>query len=472
MSSGITFSGLATGMNTASIISQLMALERQPETLLQAQQQTNTSKINEYQKIEDALNNLQTVVQGFNTPSTFSSLKSTVTDSSVLTATASSAATPGIHTVKVVSLATSMRQVSAGVASDTAPGFGTGSFTIDGGNPITIGAGQNSLQGIAAAINASGANVTASIINDGANYRLVISGKDTQNHTIDFSGLGAGPALLGPMEADGVTPEPTYQSAASAHLVVDGIDMFKTSNTVTDAIQGVTLNLLTDGSTTNVAVATDTDSITQKINNFVSAYNKVTSLVNSESAYNPSTKTAGILSGDATVQTIQQQLQSLLFGSVPGTNGGINSLASLGINSDSKTGTLSVDSTKLSDALSNHYSDVVNYFTHNGDSIATLATNQYGIAQRFNLVIDSMVHPYIADGDPNNGSIEVRKKGLTLTNADIDQQISDMEDRISQMQTNLQKQFAAMESMVSNLQAQGNTLLSYLGSSSSSSKSN
>lgn len=478
--SSITFSGLATGLDTASIISKLMAVERQPETLLQAQQQNNTNDISEFQKIEDALTNLQTVAQGFNTSSTFSAVKSSVADSSVLTATATSSATPGTHSVQVVSLAQNQRQVSTGVASDTSLIFSTGSFTIDDGagttTTVNVAEGQNSLQGMVAAINASGANVSASIINDGSGtpYRLVVTGNDTKNYTLNFGGLTTAPAggtgalvptLLG-------AGDPTYQAGANAQLVVDGVTMTKTSNTVTDAIQGITLNLQTGGGvTTNVTVSTDTDSVTQKINNFVTAYNSVITLVNSESAYDPKTNKAGVLSGDATVQSIQSQLQSLLTTSVPGTSGTFNTLADLGINSDAHTGTLSVDSTKLSAALANHYNDVVDYFTHNGNSVATLPTNQYGIAQQFNVIIDTMVHPYIADGDPKNGLIENVKKSLTNTNSSIDQQISDMEDRISQMQTNMQNQFAAMELMVSNLQSQGNSLLAYLGSTSSSTKS-
>lgn len=463
--SSISFGGLATGIDTKSIISQLMSLERAPEQLLQAQQQTNSKKISEFQKIEDALSSLQDIVQGFNTPLTFKAVQSSVGDSSVLGATATSSAIPGTHSVQVVALAKNQRQVSTGVASDTATGtFSTGTFTIDG-QTVTIGTGQNSLQGIVAAINASGAKVSASIINDGTSYRMVINGTDAQNHVFDFSGIETSQKVI---DVTDPTYVAAYQDAAPAQLVVDGVTMTKQSNTVTDAIQGVTLNLLKEGATTTVSVTNDTSSITQKINSFVTAYNKVVTLVNSESAYDASSKTAGVLSGNSTVRTIQQQLRSLLTTTVSGTSGSITSLAALGINSDSKTGTLSVDSAKLSDALSNHYNDVVDYFTHNGDSVVTLAQNQYGIAQQFNMVIDSMVHPYVADGMASNGSIEIAKRSLTNANADMDKRISDMEDLIAQKQTALETQFNAMELLVSNLQSQGNMLLNSLSASLSS----
>jgi flagellar hook-associated protein 2 len=465
--STISIGGLATGLDTNSIIIQLMNLERVPEQLLQANQKTNTSKISEYQKIEDALSSLQAVVQGFNTRESFSSLKITAENSSLLTATATSTSTPGTHTVQVVSLAKNQRQVSTGVASDTSLVFNTGSFTISNGtvSPVTvnIAEGQNSLQGITSAINSSGANVSASIINDGTNYRLVVTGKDTNDYTLDFSGLTNAPAggtgaltleLLGPSD-------PTYQAGSPAQLVVDGVTMTKTANTVTDAIQGVSLNLLAEG-TTNVTIVTDTDAVTEKIQKFVDTYNSVIKIVNSEFVYNSDTKKAGVLSGESTVRSIQQQLRSLLGGSVSGVNGAINSLASIGIKSDSKTGTLSIDSTKLADALNNHYTDTVDFFTYNTGGSTTFPTNQYGIAEQFNKIIETMVHPYIADGLSDNGLIEVRKKGLSKANSDMDKQIESIEERITRMQENLQKQFSAMESMVSSLQAQGNTLLNYL----------
>ena len=475
---GFSLSGLSTGLDTASMITQLMELERRPQTLLKAQQQTNNNKISEYQKISDALTALQALAKGFQTSSTFSSLKTFVTTSTVLTATATSAATPGDHTVQVVSLAKSQRQVSTGVTSDTSLIFDTGSFTISDGTggttTVNIAEGQNSLKGIAAAINSSGANVSASTINDGTNYRLVVSGKDTKNYTADFSGLTTAPAggtgslkpvLLG-------AGDPSYQAGADAQIVVDGIAMTKSSNTVTDAIQGITLNLLTEGATTGVAVSTDTDTITQKIKDFVAGYNRVVTLLNSESSYNSTTKKGGVLSGDTTVRSVQNQLRSLLTTTVSGATGSFQTLASVGINSDSKTGTLSLDSTKFSAALKDDYNDVVDLFTHNGDSLTALNTNQYGIAQQFNKVIDAMVRPYVADGLFDNGLIETRKKGLTKNNEEMTRQIAAMETRVLKMQANLQRQFNLMEATVARLQAQGSTLLNYLGANKSSNSTN
>lgn len=471
----ITFSGLATGIDSASIISQLMQVARQAEAPMQSQQATDQNKISEFNKIESALTNLQNVVQGFTAPEGFSSMQATSSNSSGITISANGTASTGTHVVQVTSLATNYRQVSTGVADSTQASFGTGSFTIsdgvNGDTPVTvkITQGQNSLQGIASAINASGANVTASIVNDGSKYRLVITGNDTKTYSLDFGNL---------LDSDGVTvnapslldnTSPTYQAGAPAQFTVDGIPMTSSSNTVSNAVQGLTFNLLSQGAASTISVTNDTSSVTKKINSFISAYNSAISLVNSESAYNTTTKTSGTLGGDMTVQTIQNQLQSLLTNIVPGSSS-IRTLGDLGITVDEQTGTLSLKSSTLSSALSSHYNDVVNLFSRNGDSIVTLPNTQYGIAQQFNTMIQSMVSPYV-EGYSKSGSIEIAKHALNTNISDISDHISDMEQRFTQMQTNLQNQFNAMELTVSKLQSQGNTLLSYLNSMSSSSSS-
>ena len=115
----INFSGLASGIDTQSMITQLMYLERAPERILQTKQKKLQSQIDLYKQIKDALSDLQKTAQGIKTSSTFKGLKTEVGDSSVLTASASSTAMEGTHTVEVTSLARSQRQVSIGYASNS-----------------------------------------------------------------------------------------------------------------------------------------------------------------------------------------------------------------------------------------------------------------------------------------------------------------------------------------------------------------
>ena len=216
-------------------------------------------------------------------------------------------------------------------------------------------------------------------------------------------------------------------------------------------------------------IANDTAGATDNVNKFVAAYNSVMALINTDTSYNSSTNAAGVLLGDSAVRTVQEQLQSMLTATVAGVSGPYSSLADLGISSDKSDGTLSVDSTQLSTALSNNYSGVVDLFTHNTGTFNNYATNQYGIAQQFNLTLDTIVHPYVADSYAGNGLLSTRIHDLASSVTDINNQVSEMELLITAKQANLQSQFSNMESIVSSLQSQGAALTSWASGTSSTS---
>lgn len=470
MAGEISFSGLATSMDTKSIVSQLMAIERQPETLLQNQKSTFQSQVNVFNQLQSALSSLQGVMAGMNTPSTFSANTAAVSDGSVLTAQATGAAVPGTHSVVVNSLATNQRQIShLGYASATDTSlFAAGTITISDGisgdTPVsvTIGSGDTSLNGIAAAINASGANVTASVINDGSGtpYRLLVTGNDTKNYTFDTSQI----TLDGSQMFS--TGDPTYVAGANASLTVDGLPVTSSSNTVTGVLPGVTLNLLKGGgATTNFTVSTDTSAITAKINSFISSYNNAIGIIHQQSVYDPTTQKAGVLSGDSTMIDLQSSLQNIISSPVAGVSGQYTVLSQIGISTNTD-GTLSLDTTKLSTALGTDFDGVVDLFTHNSGS-SNLAADQYGIAEQFNQVLQQMTNTYIGPGSPDNGIISTRINTLQGQMSDIDDQIAQMEVLMTQKEDSLNQQFTAMETLVSSLQSQGNQMLAVINSLSS-----
>lgn len=456
----LSVSGLATGMDTASLISQLMALERQPENILSKKKTTLQDQVSEFNKINTSLTTLQSFFDGINTASEFKAKSASVGDSTVVTATAGSTASPGVHSLKVVSLASSQNQVSQGYASTSTQIFGTGTLTITGASgstSVTIDSANNSLDGIAAAINASGANVTASVINDGTDtpYRLSITGKDTGSYTVDASGLTGGSAT-----------NPVFDEkvpGAKAHFYLDGVEMYRTSNSFSDAIPGVTLTLLAanDPKSTTITVTNDNSTITSRINSFVSSYNDAMDLLNRQSVYDATTKKAGVLSGDSTVRDIKFQLQSILTNRVAGVADAYSTLSQLGIKTDSTNGSLSVDTTKLNDALTNHYDDVVALFTQNA-GVPNLAQNQYGVAEQFRIKLEKMTHSYVGSGSSDNGMISTKINSINKTMQDITDQITSMEVLMTQKEENLKKQFASMESLVSSLSSQGNAMIAAL----------
>jgi flagellar hook-associated protein 2 len=468
----ITFSGLATGIDTSSIVTQLMALERAPEKILTNQKSKMQSQVDAYTQISSALSSLKSLMAGMNTATSFTAKTVSVGDISVAGASASGAALTGTHILKVTSLARSQTLVSdssalGGYASDTAQSFGTGTITITdttgGQSPVavTIDSTNNSLQGIAAAINSSGAKVTASVINDGSGtpYRLAIIGKDTNTYSIN-AGLSGGTYD---------TPAFNQKIAASrAVFQLDGIDMTRTSNTVNDAIPGVTLNLLkpNDPSEITITIGNDSSAISKKINDFVTSYNSVMALINQHTAYDQKTKTAGVLLGDSTIRTVLDTMQTTLTNQVAGITGSFKSLAEIGIKSDKTTGVLSVDSSTLSSALNSNFDDVVSLFTQSGGT-AGLDLNQYGKAEQFNKQVDSLIHYY--SGASNSGIISTRIHGLNDRMTNIDNQIAAMEVRLVSMEKNMTAQFIALEQLISNTTAWGNQLLAGLGVDTSSS---
>jgi len=468
--SNFSIGGLATGLDTNTIITQLMELERSPQRVLKAKQKTYQAQSDVYTKLKTALANLQTIATGMSTSTGFKGMLSTVADNSVLSVTAASTASPGNHTLEVLTLARSQRQVTTGYASGT--DFNTGSFTIDDGagvvKTVNIAEGSNTLQGIAAAINSSGANVSASIINDGSAtpYRLVIAGKDTKNYTLDFTNLVTAPLSGDPAQAPGflAAGDPSYQAGTPATFKLDGVTITKNSNSVSDAIEGFSLNLLKEGATTTFSVTNDTEGITKKINDMLAAYNNAITVINMQSNYDSTTKRAGVLSGDSTLRAVQSQLRNLLTTQVSGVSGPYSTLAQLGITSNKKDGTLSVDATKLTSALSNNFENVVGLFTQNTGDLAFHTENQYGIAQQINLVMDRLVRRYEGPTSTKNGYIETRINGLQGSIKDIDKQVEEMEARLARMQQAMQKKFSAMESMVSSLQTQGNSMIGMMNS--------
>ncbi|HEX2770596.1 MAG TPA: flagellar filament capping protein FliD, partial [Geobacteraceae bacterium] len=264
--------------------------------------------------------------------------------------------------------------------------------------------------------------------------------------------------------------------ASQAVFQLDGVDMTRTTNTVSDALAGLSLTLLKKSdSETTIAIGNDTAGITAKINSFVSSYNSVMALIKEDTAYDSSTKTAGLLFGDSTVNSVKAMLRSVLTTEVAGLTGNYKTLSQIGINSD-KTDhydTITLDSTALNKALSADFNGVVALFTQNSET-SGLEMNQYGIAEQFKRQVDTLTHYYSGfseTGANNNGIVSTRIKGLNDTIANITKQVDDFEVRMTSLEASMRAQYAAMEQLVSNLTAQGNQMLAALGVTTSTTKS-
>lgn len=318
----VTSTTATTGsyIDVNGIVSQLMTIERRPISKLVTQEASYQSKLTALGTIKGAMSAFQTAVQGLSSAASFQAVKATPSDSTVLSATAGSTAAPGVYSLDVTSLAQAQTLMAAGQASMTAA-IGTGAATtltfdtgtISGGafntttgqytgaaytssgagtKTVTIDATNNSLQGIRDAINTANIGVTASIVNDGSGtpYRLTLSSQNAGVSNSMKITVAGDAAISGLLSNDPAAVQNLTQTVAAqnANFKVNGVAVSKTSNTVSDVIQGVTLSLSKTTTTpTSLTIANDTAAATTAVNNFVSAYNNLASALKLASAYDP-----------------------------------------------------------------------------------------------------------------------------------------------------------------------------------------
>jgi flagellar hook-associated protein 2 len=267
----------------------------------------------------------------------------------------------------------------AGLAAGSSGSYLGAGFSQDGAQnmgTVTLDTKDQSLQGIRDAINKANIGVTATIVSDGSDnpYHIVVTSNKTGASSamkISVGGDGDQPpdaaiaALMGydPAGTQGLTQT---SGAQDTKLTMNGIEVTSKSTTVTDAIQGVSLDVATLGSST-LTVSKDTTSVTDSINAFVKAYNTLNSTIAGMTSYDATTKQGGVLQGDSSVRSIQSQLRRQLSASVEGLGGKLTNLGQVGI-SFQKDGSLAVDSTKLNNAITNNFSDIGGLFAAMGSA--------------------------------------------------------------------------------------------------------
>ncbi len=433
----------ASILDVPSLVSQLMTLERKPIDTLNAKVTDYQSKISSFGTLSGLISTFQTAAKGLQ--NSLEGYGITPTDSSIFSATASSSAAGGTYSLNVTHLAQAQNLVAAGHASQTLaiPTVdSTVTFTI-GGNPmdVTIPAGA-SLQDIRAAINAADIGVTASIINDGsatAPYRLVLTAdKPGASNGVASITVSGDSAVSGLLTFSSTTPNPAppamSQSAAAqdASFTVNGIPITSATNSVTDAIQGVTLTLKSETSTaTTLTVARDTAAIEAATAKFVNSYNALATQLKSLTAYGTSAKKAGALAGDGAARQMLDQMRNIFL--TPASGGTLSYLAEVGITTQAG-GTLKLDSSKLGTALANDYGDVVNLF--NGttgfstrfNDWATAATQTGGLIYARTQVLNSSIDRY----NEQIGRLELQMNALkqryTTTYSNLNVLLSSMND--------------------------------------------
>ncbi|WIX34796.1 flagellar filament capping protein FliD [Salinicola sp. JS01] len=423
--------GIGSGLDLNGLLSDLEKAENKRLEPIAAQQSSYKTKLSAFGKLESSLSALRDAASKLGDPATFTAVGSEVTGSAVSVST-SEGAEAGRYKIEVSQLAQAQSSATKGFdsKSDNLGLSGTLSFTVGSGDQVDVDyADGDSLSDIRDAINAKDAGARASIINDGNGYRLVMTSDETgTDSSISFS-------------SDDDFSFETKVDAQNAKLTVNGIDIESQTNTVEEAVQGVTLKLdATTDSPATLTVSKDTEAMNASVKAFVDAYNAVQKTADTLTAYNADTDTAGLLLGDSTMRTIESRLRGAL--STPNDDGGSYSLLSnLGIERQ-LDGTLKIDSDKLDQALTDNTDGVSQFFAG--------ADGESGFAASFDKTMGTILD--------SGGSLEAATDGIDSTLESLSDRYSRMQDSISSTIDRYRKQFSQLDSLVSQM----NSMSSYL----------
>ena len=532
MPSLISVSGLSSGLDWESIISQLMELERRPVSLLETRQSRFQSQIDAFSSVNTKLLALKSQADALNKSDTFQAKSSNSSDETVVTATATASASIGLYSINVTALA-SAHKISSDTFSDstTALGFSgqisineqritinandslvtiknsinsvnasvtatildvsstdhrlvltsqtTGTensidlidsntsnilqslgllnasettqdnsdqFTSDttavgpllgltdtlsgtvqiNGTDVSIDLSNDSLQDIATAINNAGAGTTASVTSEDVNgttmYKIELTGTNTytdSNNVLETLGF-----------VNGVVKN-ELQAAGDVALVVDNnINVTRSSNTITDLIEGLTLYLNDEG-TADVTVTNDSESVKTSVDDFVNGYNDLISYLGDQFSFNAGEGSQGVLMGDFTLRLIKSNITSITTRKIEGLSGDISFLSQIGVTTNSSDGTLVIDETKLDNALASQLTDVQAFFGAMTSQLSDKAD---------------------AFTDPIDGLLTSRADSAEERIDDIDDMIEAMERRLELREERLRKQFVKLESLLSQMQ--------------------
>ena len=456
---GISVSGIGSGLDINSLVSQLMAIEQRPLTLLNAKEAFQQANISAFGQVRSALSALESAVKGLGKSDNFFAKSASSSDSSLATATATSGASTGSYTMKVLQLAQSQSVVSSPI---TNPGLGTGELTINFGKyaydadgnatgftpndensslSITFDKG-GSIEDLRDAINKQGdGKIKANIIDNGSGKQLVLSGVDMGDDAgFTVSGTGALEEFSYDASNTASSSMQSMQQAQNAKVMFGGLEISRDSNKLENIISGVTVDLVSadpDKSVT-IKVAENHSAATGAMESFVKAYNEFASTIASLTAYDEKTKEAGLLLGDSTIRTLQSQMRSMLGEKIPG-GGDYDSLSKLGI-SFTKDGMLEFNKNKFETALKAPNSKVGDFFVG---------------TEGFAAKAQSLLTNYL---DNTSGILVKRTDSINTTIKNIDKQREALAVRLESIEKRYRSQFTSLDLLLSKM----NSTSSYL----------
>ena len=435
--------GVGSGLDVDNIVRQLMVLERRPLDALESRERDYRNDLSAFGRLKGALSSFESAMDGLASLDKFKVFSATSANEDAFTATASTSATTGSYAVKVNQLAQSHKLASAAFASTDAIGTGTLSIQV-GTNSfnVAIDGTNNTLSDIRDAINnaADNTGVSASIITDDTGSRLILSSDksgtanaitvtatDDDANNIDNAGLSQ-------LVYDGVNNNLSLGQAARDSIIeIDGFTVTNSSNTVTGAVEGVTLNLKAQTTAADaLSVSRDTAAVKENVQAFVDAYNSLRSTIRTLGGED------GPLQGDSGLLSIERQIQNVFNTKASGLD--FDYLSELGVTTAATGGSLEIDSAKLDEALSTNFTGVANFF----------ADATQGFAVKMGSTAESLL---AADG-----LIKARETGINSSIKGLESRQESLEYRMELIEKRFRSQFTALDSLIVQLQSSGNFL--------------
>ncbi len=446
MASPITIGGLASGLDTESIISALVGVESRKVGQMRTARTGFQKKIDALGELDKRLKSLEKSLKKLADPDQFVAHKATLSagGDSFVAITPKGSTQAGTYDVRVSQLAESTFIRSDGQADANADLGITGTLSLSVGgtqHDITIDGTNSSLNGVRDAINDADVGVVASTVFDGTDWHLELRGAD--------SGVANAVTVVAepsqPPPQGGVLNLTQLRAASDAAFTVDGQAYTSADNTIDDAIQGVTLQLLQEHGagdpTVEVTVAEDFEAIEAQLTDFIDDYNEVIEFLNEQSAVRTSSEDAiKPLAGDSALRSIRSSFGTVISSQSALSGLSYSSLSSLGVTTSSD-GTLELDSARLKDALADDVDDVKEL----------LSDETAGIGKR---LLDSVEQRT----DSISGTMKTRTDAFRASMDTLDDRITRAEDQLEVFERSLRQKYAAMESLVGRLQAQGGAL--------------
>lgn len=438
----ISSTGIGSGLDVKSIVSQLVALEKQPLTGLKAQAATTQTRISAYGQIQSLISTLSDAAGSLASVTGWNAVRATSSDTASVSASAAGGTSPTAFSVEVSALAKAKSTTSAVVPpAGSAVGAGTLSLTLGSGASVSLTvSASDTVANVASAINGAGAGVTATVLTDATGDRLLLRSTAT--------GVAASFTLAVTSDADGnagdaaglsrlVVGSTTTQAGVDAAATVNGIPVTSATNTFANSVAGVTFTAQkVTTAPVEITIAKDNTQVSSNIDAFVKAYNAINDLLGDATKYDSTTKSAGLLQGDSSALSLQNSLRAALQSVTTGSKV-FSRLADVGL-TQQRGGDLVVDATKLTAAMGN-MDELKNLFRSTGGGSAD------GIAVKIKSLATSLLS---TDGFFTNKTYSLQR--ALDSNAKEQDRVN---ARASTLETSLTKRYSALDAQMASLNA-------------------